>query len=382
VNSHAAPASRGFTARGWRVAVLDDPTLTALAAIGRGAAPTPFQAPLWRRAWQDAVGRTTAATALTVVVTDAMSGRPALALDLVRTRARGLVRLTAPDAGVTDYNAPVLGEAAPTTAAEAEALVAALLRALPPADELRLEKMPVALDGRANPLALVAAARPMTLEGNVIAIPRETPFERYMRSLEKVVRKELERSWRVFERHEGARFVRLDDADKAMRVMDALEALQGARIGDLGRDYILDRPENRALYRALVRDGINSGEAVLTALMAGDTVVAALLGITSDRTFAMVRLAQAGGAWRNVSPGRLIIERTMRHLHGAGFDTFDFTIGSYDYKRRMGVSPRHLASLVLPLSLRGRLALLPEQAKAKARQSDLLRSLAARLKGR
>jgi CelD/BcsL family acetyltransferase involved in cellulose biosynthesis len=92
---------------------------------------------------------------------------------------------------------------------------------------------------------------------------------------------------------------------------------------------------------------------VLSALTAGEEVVATLLGIRVGSRYVMVRISNAGEKWSNCSPGRLIIERTMAALHRDGVRQFDFSVGNYAYKRRFGVAPLPLADITAALSWRG-----------------------------
>ena len=121
------------------------------------------------------------------------------------------------------------------------------------------------------------------------------------------------------------------------------------------------------------------GGAILTALTVGEEVIAALLGIAEGEHYAMVRLSTAGAKWKTCSPGRLLIERTMQMLHGEGFHMFDFTIGDYAYKRRMGVSAVPLCEVTMALSWRGWPVVAKQAVKAAIRNRPQLRALAKRL---
>ena len=153
----------------------------------------------------------------------------------------------------------------------------------------------------------------------------------------------------------------MTEPGEARRIYAAMRGLQRARIDRLGLDYILDRRENDRIYESLTEKNLRDGSAVLGALAAGDKVVAALPGIRCGPDFAMVRLAAAGGEWKRCSPGRLVIERTMRALHERGVRRFDFTIGDYPYKRRLGAVPKPLVEIISARSWRG----LPEAGKAR-----------------
>ena len=121
----------------------------------------------------------------------------------------------------------------------------------------------------------------------------------------------------------------------------------------LGLNFILNGETCAAFYRNLVGENLRSGYAVLSALTAGEEVVATLLGIRVNSRYVMVRISNAGEKWSNCSPGRLIIERTMAALHRDGVRQFDFSVGNYAYKRRFGVAPLPLADITAALSWRG-----------------------------
>jgi CelD/BcsL family acetyltransferase involved in cellulose biosynthesis len=122
---------------------------------------------------------------------------------------------------------------------------------------------------------------------------------------------------------------------------------------NLGRTYVLNDEASAAFYRNLVRDGVGSGYALVSALTVGDEVVATLLGIRTGSRYVMIRISNAGEKWSNCSPGRLIIERTMAALHRDGVREFDFSVGNYAYKRRFGVTRLQLIDISTALSWRG-----------------------------
>jgi CelD/BcsL family acetyltransferase involved in cellulose biosynthesis len=290
---------------------------------------------------------------------------------LVRVQRGNTRVITFADLGVSDYNGPVVARR--RTLPPAAALWKAIRSALPPADHITLEKMPRDIDGVANPLVQLAGARPSRLNGNIIIMGAS--WEAYLKSLERTVRKELGRSWRVFERHDGARFERVTDKQRAREVLGALERLQSERIRDLGLAYSLDDAATADLYRRMTDAHLSDGRVMLTALVAGDVVVAALLAIADKERYAMVRLGASGGEWRTCSPGRLVIERTMHALHTEGRRSFDFTTGDYAYKRRLGVTSIALFEVTKMLSPRGLAPMLAARAKGSIRRYPRLSSL-------
>ena len=351
----ARPSARKISrAAGFRVEFVRDWKQAAARWNDQGSS-TPFQDPHWLDAWYQAFFSVDGVEPLIAIISDAATSEQAALLPLVRRLQNGIRIVEFADLALTDYNAPLLGHAAPRDAKAARALWRALLAALRRmpggADLIRLRKMPVDLEGRPNPLALLDGASPCSLNGNVVTTGDD--FDVYRYSLERTVRKELERSWRVFARDPAAAFEIITDKNEALRVLAAMEAQQDARMQHLGLNFFLNDETCAGFYRNLVVENVRSGYAVLSALTVGEEVVATLLGIRSGSGYVMVRISNAGEKWSNCSPGRLIIERTMAALHRDGIRQFDFSIGNYAYKRRFGVAPLALADLTAALGWRG-----------------------------
>jgi CelD/BcsL family acetyltransferase involved in cellulose biosynthesis len=316
---------------------------------------TPFQNWQWLEAWYGAFANVDHVEPLIAIISNTATSEQAVLLPLIRRIHNGSRIVEPADLDLTDYNAPVLGAAAPRDAKAARAMWKDLrdaLRRLPGgADLIRLRKMPVELDGRPNPLALLDGAGRCSLNGNIVVTGDD--FDAWRFTLERTVRKELERSWRVFTRDPAAAFRIISDKDEALRVLSTMETQQGDRMQQLGLNFILNDEISAAFYRNLVRENVANGYAVLSALTVGDEVVATLLGIRQAGRYVMVRISNAGEQWSNCSPGRLVIERTMAALHRDGIRRFDFSIGNYAYKRRFGVKRIALVDITAALSWRG-----------------------------
>jgi CelD/BcsL family acetyltransferase involved in cellulose biosynthesis len=345
---------------------------------------TPFQDPRWLDAWYAAFANFDSVEPLIAIISDAATSEQVALLPLVRRVQNGIRVVEFADLNLTDYNAPMLGAAAPCDAKAALALWRDLLVALKRlpggGDLVRLRKMPVDLGGRPNPLALLDSAGPCPLNGNLVITGDD--FDTYRYSLGRTVRKELERSWRVFTRHREAVFQIVTDRSEALRVLSIMEIQQGARMQHLGLNFILNDETCAAFYRHLVGENLRSGYAVLSALTVGTEVVATLLGVRRGSRYVMVRISNAGEKWSNCSPGRLIIGRTMAALHKDGVRSFDFSIGNYAYKRRFGVAPLRLADITAALSWRGIPYALRDRAVRELRRHPWLAAHVGRALGK
>jgi CelD/BcsL family acetyltransferase involved in cellulose biosynthesis len=351
---------------------------------GDNGTATLFQDRRWLDAWYGAFTAADHVEPLIAIVSDPATGEQTALLPLIRRLQKGIRIVEFADLALTDYNAPVLGDAAPRDARAARALwrdLTAALRRLPGgADLIRLRKMPLDLDGRPNPLALQDGATLCPMNGNLVTTGDD--FDAWRYSLERTVRKELERSWRVFRRDPAAAFRIVTGKTEALRMLSTMEVQQGTRMQHLGLNFVLNDETCAAFYRNLVGDGFDSGYAVVSALTVDNEVVATLLGIRRGSRYVMVRISNAGEKWSNCSPGRLIIERTMAALHKDGVREFDFSIGNYAYKRRFGVVPLPLVDLTAALNWRGIPYALRDRAAARLRRHPRLAGYVGRALGK
>lgn len=253
----------------------------------------PFQNPAWLSSLYGALDDRAGLTALFVTARDAASGAVALWLLLVLYRTGRMRVIEFPDLEITDFNAPALGPAAPSDARAARALWRRIKAALPPADLVRLRKMPGTLRGRPNPLTLLPWALPCAENGNLVVTGDD--WEAWRRGLEKTVRKELERSWRVFSREPNTSFQIVTDPERALSVLGAIERQQQTRMCEKAVGYMLDDSAIAEFYRDVTQGTIGSGYAVLSAVFSGEEVVAALLGVRDAQGYVMIRIGNARG---------------------------------------------------------------------------------------
>lgn len=315
-------------------------------------APTAFQRMPWLGSWYEALAERPDVSALVITVRDGATGEVALVLPLVLRIVGRLRVIEFADLNLTDYNAPLLGPAAPRDGAAMRRLWRAVRRALPAADVLRLSKLEPRLSGRPNPLALMRGAVPCALAGNTLDT-RQDLHSRQGTVLSREERKHIARTWRIFTKEPDAAFERITKIARGKDVLAALESLQAGRMNALGAPYVLNEPRHALFYRLLIERGIADGSVVLTALTAGDEIVAVHLGLRHEERCITIRVGMAGGRWASCSPGRLVIARTMAALQAEGVRVFDLGIGDYTYKRRLGCKPLPLLDVVQPLSWRG-----------------------------
>jgi CelD/BcsL family acetyltransferase involved in cellulose biosynthesis len=202
--------------------------------------PTPFQAGAWLTAWHDTLAKREDVTPLPIELVDGASGRTLAGLPLIKRRDGELTCIEFADLDITDYNLPIRARGFSLDRLPPDQVVACLTESLPRADILRFSKMPAQIEGSSNPFASHRRPTPSLLHGNILTI--DGTWEDYRRKrLAKKVRKELERSWRVFERDaDDARFDGITDVDEALALLPAIEALHQRRVAARNSTYLLD----------------------------------------------------------------------------------------------------------------------------------------------
>ena len=371
--AHTQPRTR------YRVSISND--WSAADWPWRPGTATTFQRGEWLTAFYDALSQHEPDMLPLIVRVADTDGIPAYHLPLLCRSAGALQVVEFADLNMTDFNAPLLCPAAPRTQADAQEAWKAVKRALPSCDAVRFTKMPPMIGTRPNPLCLPGGLLPGAANGNLVIT--SDVWNDYHFSLERTVRKELERNWRVFSRDPQARFAAITDPAEALATLVEMEKLQRIRMQDLGESYTLDEPVTADFYRRLLTGGLPGGYAILTTLRVEAGFVAGLLGVYDGETYVMIRLVHRGnGEWSKISAGRLAIHKTLEWLHGTGCRRFDFSVGNYPYKRRFNPVRMPMFDRVEALSARGLPMMLKARAAGWLRARPQLRERVRRMMGK
>lgn len=360
-------------------AVIDRIRALEAARLSNARQATVFQSAPWLDAIRRSQSRIGDAPMFAIEISDRASGALVALLPLTVAREGRLRVARFADIGVSDYRAAILGPMAPHDSAGRSALWRAIVQALAGrADLIRFEAMPQSIAEKPNPLAALPDARRSRLTGMSVGI--ETTVEDFLRGRGKKYRKEAERCFRLLEKEGVPLFRRADTPDAIERAYAALEAQQSRRHGDAGSEtYVLDQPKFSEFYRDLLHAEMASGFARIFTLECDGRIVAVLMGVARGGTFTALRISNGGPDWRHLSPGRLVVIETMRHLVASGIRTFDLGAGDYPFKRGLGAEETPLFDLVAPVTIRGRPAAAADRLKAWLKQHPALADATKRL---
>ncbi len=370
--SLAATGAQGtsFSAEAHRFSGADD-----LLQLTEGLESGVCQSPLWLSCWLSVFGRSEDVETFVVLLRDGV-GRVCLALPLIRRSENGLRFLEAMDHGVSDYNAPLIRRESSQALPEGDTLWRMIAEVLPAADVLRLERMAPHVAGMTNPLFGHSRGQLNRLAG--WASSGIENWDGYFATLSPKQRDNSGKNRRRFLRQPGAAIRIVGDPDEGLAALESLDAFQKERIGEKGLDYCLDRPDIAAFYRALTLQGMAGQQVIIAEMRAGEELVAVNFAIMAGNEVIYLRVGNQFGEWGKMSPGVLVTELAIEEAIRRGATTFDFGMGDYVYKRRLGAREYPLRDLVLPLSLRGAPFALLWHARTWASRNPLVRKLTGR----
>jgi CelD/BcsL family acetyltransferase involved in cellulose biosynthesis len=324
---------------------------------------TPFQSIRFAKPWYDVFAGAGDCEPCIVVVRSIDSGRDVMLLPLCR-RHDGQVRVVEfADGGVSDYNAPVLLRDVAISKPIMSQIWQQIIASLPSADWIKLEKVPLTINGRTNPLTLISAGLEMQFGAHFLPLHSGSSLHgAATTTVPSNYAAKLNTEKRRLEKH-GT--LQLETA-VGQRIGDLFAALadqRRSRSTALGRRDTLEDPRIRLFYEKLVDEGPQTGFCRLDAMTLNSDVLATALGLSYRGTYYLLLPAFADGQWSRHSPGNLLLYLQMLALQGTGHRGYDFTIGDESYKARFGARRAALQSITQPLTLKGRAVSLNQRSR-------------------
>lgn len=333
----------------WQVSVRSRPDEVArLVGIDRADLErSPFQRAQWLETWFGSFGRETPSKIFAASIEDAASGEPVFVLPLTVERRGGILRLKAWDGGVSDYNAPLLSRRFAPNRDELKRLWASLLKELPRADVLELEKVPSVVGAIDNPLLALEGVHPSRFTRHVLPIPADGDFEMLkLARFDPSHRRSLAKKRRKLQNKGRLEFGFLSGA-AALPILDEILEWRAERFADGAPSEEMQRADD--FYRSLCG---HTDIARVGRLTLDGRLIAGCFGTLTDRTFQLLAVAHDGD-FKNWSPGLLAIESSIAVLCAQGATVYDFTIGDEPYKLDFGVEVEKLWEIEAGLSVKG-----------------------------
>ena len=298
-----------------------------------------------------------------VEVRDA-SGNLVLRVPLAIETRRGLKVLTFADQSCADFNAPILY---PTTiewtTERAHALWAAIEAALPPIDQVLLEKMPASVGDLSNPLALLASeANPESAHGSNLLLDWPA-IEATQAQL-----KTLKRKARGLDKLGEVKFIVASGKAERDRLLNRLLEQKQRRFEDTRVPGFAENPTPKHFFEQATELFAATGDLNLAALEVGGELIATSWTVVLGTRVYELMIGFESGEWAKHSGGRILNLRFLEWAKAQGFAYLDHGIGDEDWKIENCDTHVSLGKLHAPRTGKGRRAMA-------------LASLIARVKG-
>ena len=289
-----------------------------------------FQSFDWCAAWLETVGRALCVEPVLVHVRDRRSGAEMFLPLGVQRKRFGVRVLGFLDGRLADHTAPVL--AGPTDTAFDHARAMAILRRIGKAaraDVLDLRHLRARVDDRRNPLVTPRAVRAsyathsLKLDGTWEAFCAERLSANH--------RKDSRRRLRRLQERGASRFVTAELVERALAILETTFVQKARRYRESGRANELAVAAYCEFYRRMTARHYGSGLVYVAALILDDHVLATDWGCVHKGCFVSL-FPSYDADWRQVAPGRILLEHLIEWCFRRGLREFDFTIGDEPYK--------------------------------------------------
>lgn len=325
-------------------------------ALETGQTATPYQRFEFLTAWQDHVGAQLGATPQPVVAYDA-DDRVVMVMPLV-ARSIGPFRIAGfPGGKHANFNMPLWRRdfASAATRDDVQDILSLLKRSRPKLDALALSQQPMDWNGATNPFALLPQQQPSVNECPLLTIDPKAPDARTGGTF----RRKLNGKERKLQAMPGYRYVVVRDEADANRLLDAFFAIKPLRMAEQKIRNVFAEPGTEAFIRHACLDGLAAGKPAieLHGLECDAEVIAIFAGIGDGHRFStMFNTYTMSDAARN-SPGLVLIRNMIDHHAKLGCTSFDFGVGTDEYKLQFCKDERQLLfDSFVPLNAKGQIA--------------------------
>ncbi len=347
--------------------------------LAAGDRASMFQSRVWQKGLIEHFLKPKGISPAIVTVSDAGTQQPLAVLPLQLTQSKGIRRIAYLGHAFCDTAMPLLAAGFEPDEATTEALLKAVIAALPSADILSLTKMPKTFYDTPNPFAALAGCHatpdmtfPVVLEADKDGFVGATSAY-----------KTYQKQWRKLSRRDGIAFEIFEEPDDIAAAFDAMIAMRNSRFDALSRDDLLDDPEVAAFYREMALRPKAERVVTLTGLKVGEAYTAYIYMMDNGKRLSTVISAIDNTVGNTYAPGLILFTKIFERAIEMGYEAADIGIGYMHYKTRFAPAPSPLVALDRGLTLKGKIAVGlatgKRGLKAWARDNAVVRRIAEKI---
>jgi CelD/BcsL family acetyltransferase involved in cellulose biosynthesis len=300
--------------------------------------------------WMGTIGKARNARCVLVVVKDT-DERPIMYLPLCLETKLRTCFLRFMDAGVSDFNAPIVTAGRSLTQREFVDVWQRILAQLPGIDVVDLQKMPCEVGAARNPLTYLSC-HPHRSSGHAIDLERWKELAPTRRPTARM-RKEFIRRSRKLNAVGEVAFLVNPSRPHWDQVMDRLIELKRKKYRRTSIPDFLSTPGVHDFYREIAAPDRLGHVSHLSAMTCGGSVVSAHLGFVARGRFYYV-LPAFDTEYGTFAVGQLLLDHLVEGCIKDGYTTFDLGEGDLSYKEKWATHSQPLMSHARGLTTVGR----------------------------
>lgn len=317
-------------------------------AIEAGGSSFVFQSFDWCSTWFETIGRALRTEPILVHARHRRTGAEIFLPLGVEPKGFGVRVLGFLDGQLADHTAPLL--AGPVDSIFDPGVLRAVLRTAARAaraDVVDLRHLRTRVGAAPNPLVdqHLARARYGTHRLEIDGTWEAFCADRLSRSHQAGSR----RRWRRLQDHGIPRVEIASSPERACTILATTLMQKAQRYQDTGRSNPLANPAYRHFYTHMTTRHQQAGLVHVSALLLDEHVLATHWGCVHDRCFIWL-MPSFDAAWRQASPGRLLLDHLVEWSFREGLRAFDFTIGDEPYKASFATESDDLYRRISPCS--------------------------------
>lgn len=316
---------------------------------------TPFQQHGWRDYWQQKVGNNQGMLPITVIVTH--RHRPIAILPMAVHKLQGLRVLAWHAAAQSDYCAPVIDRNHLNAFCEInfEILLKQIARRIGNIDLIYLNKQPMKIEGRHNPLLLDKGFGYHVGSHAINFNPGETWEQFLFRKRSPSTLRQLRKKERQLATFGAVGFRVASTSNDARAIAKHCLSAKSRQLAKLGHNDPFSLPGVRDFLIDFIADGFGQSTWA-TALTLNGELLATSIGMASQNEWLLYQMAMEGDHVASCSPGSQLFSRVMQHCVDHHIDRLDLGLGDERYKLEWCDEHETLQVSVLPLTVKGMLA--------------------------
>ncbi|MBI3700219.1 MAG: GNAT family N-acetyltransferase [Afipia sp.] len=328
---------------------------------------TPYQTFSLLDAWQSTVGNDGQSEPFVVVAYDT-NNRPLMLLPLAVGRESGMQIARFMGGKHPTFNMPLWQPsfAASATSDEMNVILDSISREADGVDVLALTQQPMRWRGTVNPFAQLQSQPSPNPVPSMTMAPNSTPEDRVSTS----TRRRLRNKERKLQALPGYRYFIADKDADIHRLLDAFFVIKPQRMALSKLPNVFADDATKAFIRkactARLPDGRRAIE--LHALECDSEMISIFACVADGQRFSTMFNTYTISENARYSPGLILLREMIDHYGALGYTSYDFGVGSDEYKMTFCKEDEPIVDSFIPLTARGKMAALGLSSLAHAKR--------------